>query len=284
MLDEVEDDHSARQADYVLADRARHHELVREPQSTTSNPPLVKGLGRSNPKERARSRKLDDDELRAVWKAAEKRRRLRGARPPAALTGQRRDKVASMRWQDVAEDGTWTILSEAREKGNAGELKLPEAALAIVRAQPMLGDSPFVFAGRSGNGKDVCMSGWSKRKRALDAEVALALPDVPQWQLHDLRRTARSLMSRAGVPSEHAERVMGHAIAGVEGVYDVHEYRDEKAMALAKLATSSIVSSTRATRSSRCASRRGSADEGAALKAGRPTLSGVERPFPEPRR
>jgi hypothetical protein len=43
-------------------------------------------------------------------------------------------------------------------------------------------------------------------------------------------------MSRAGVLSEHAERVMGHAIAGVEGVYDVHEYRDEKAAALAKLA------------------------------------------------
>ena len=62
------------------------------------------------------------------------------------------------------------------------------------------------------------MSGWSKRKRGLDAKVAAELPDVPQWQLHDLRRTARSLMSRAGVPSEHAERVMGHAIAGVGGL------------------------------------------------------------------
>ena len=80
------------------------------------------------------------------------------------------------------------------------------------------------------------MSGWAKRKREFDAKVAAVLPDVPQWQLHDLRRTARSLMSRAGVPGEHAERVMGHAIAGVEGVYDVHEYRREKADALAKLA------------------------------------------------
>jgi len=43
-------------------------------------------------------------------------------------------------------------------------------------------------------------------------------------------------MSRAGVPSEHAERVMGHAIGGIEGIYDRHAYRDEKADALGRLA------------------------------------------------
>jgi integrase len=54
--------------------------------------------------------------------------------------------------------------------------------------------------------------------------------------MHDLRRTARSLMSRAGVQSEHAERVLGHAIVGVEGVYDQYDYRREKTDALEKLA------------------------------------------------
>jgi hypothetical protein len=43
-------------------------------------------------------------------------------------------------------------------------------------------------------------------------------------------------MSRAGVASEHAERVMGHKIAGVEGVYDRHSYADQMATALSKLA------------------------------------------------
>ena len=60
--------------------------------------------------------------------------------------------------------------------------------------------------------------------------------EMPQWQLHDLRRTARSLMARAGVRPDIAERVLGHAIAGVEGVYDRHQYADEKADALARLA------------------------------------------------
>jgi integrase len=55
------------------------------------------------------------------------------------------------------------------------------------------------------------------------------------WTIHDLRRTARSLMSRAGVRSDIAERVMGHAIMGVEGVYDRHSYTDEKADALQRL-------------------------------------------------
>ena len=54
--------------------------------------------------------------------------------------------------------------------------------------------------------------------------------------LHDLRRTARSLMARAGVSSEHAERVLGHALPGIEGVYNLHGYMDEKADALKRLA------------------------------------------------
>ena len=54
--------------------------------------------------------------------------------------------------------------------------------------------------------------------------------------MHDLRRTARSLISRAGVRPDIAERVLGHAIKGVEGVYDRHSYVTEKAHALTALA------------------------------------------------
>jgi len=54
--------------------------------------------------------------------------------------------------------------------------------------------------------------------------------------LHDLRRTARSLMSRAGVNSDIAERCLGHVIPGVRGVYDRHSYRAEMAHAYEALA------------------------------------------------
>jgi integrase len=80
-------------------------------------------------------------------------------------------------------------------------------------------------------------SGYSKAKRQLDARVASLTTDaMPQWQLHDLRRTARSLMSRCGIRPDIAERVLGHVQPGVMGVYDRHEYFAEKSDALERLA------------------------------------------------
>ena len=85
-----------------------------------------------------------------------------------------------------------------------------------------------MFAGRGGTH----IAGWSKSKRKFDAK----LEGVKPWVLHDLRRTARSLMSRAQVRPDIAERVLGHVIKGVEGVYDRHSYAEEKAHALKALA------------------------------------------------
>jgi integrase len=60
---------------------------------------------------------------------------------------------------------------------------------------------------------------------------------MSHWVFHDLRRTARTIMSRAGVAGEIGERVLGHAIPGVRGVYDRYEYLDEKRDALERLAS-----------------------------------------------
>jgi integrase len=227
LLDHIEDKHSARQADAVLAIvrgimnwfASRHDNYA---------PPITKGMRRTNPKERARARILDDNELRTIWKAAESNGAFGAIVRLLLLTAQRRQKVVAIRWQDVSLDGTWTILTSDREKGNAGEVKLPQVALDIIRAQPQIGDNPYVFAGRGNGGH---FNSPSKSKRLFDSK----LPEMPQWQLHDLRRTARSLMARAGVRPDIAERVMGHAIAGVEGVYDRHAYTTEKADALKRL-------------------------------------------------
>jgi integrase len=133
-----------------------------------------------------------------------------------------------MKWTDLT-SGLWTIDTEAREKGNAGELELPAMALEIIEAQPRYESSPYVFAGRGGK----AIGGWSKFKREFDAKLNA---NVEPWTIHDLRRTARSLMSRAGVNPHIAERVLGHVIPGVEGVYDRHQYKAEKAQALRALA------------------------------------------------
>ena len=150
LLDKVEDNHKARTADYVLNVTrsisnwyaARHDDYT---------PPIVKGMRRQDPHSQARARILDDAELRAIWKTAESNGTFGGIVRLALLTAQRRTKVGLMKWADLSIEGEWTIPKEAREKNTAGTLILPDAAIAIVRAQPRLGDNPFVFAGR-GNG------------------------------------------------------------------------------------------------------------------------------------
>jgi integrase len=227
LLDEVQDDHGARQADYVLAIvrgvanwfAARHDDYT---------PPVVRGMRRTDPKTRQRDRVLNDDELRAVWGAAEKSGTYGAMVRVALLTAQRRKKVASMRWADLSPHGSWTISGSPREKGTGGTLDLPAAALSIIYAQPDISTNSYVFPGRG----SVHFNSFSDGKAKIDAQ----LPELAEWDFHDLRRTARSLMSRAGVRSDIAERVMGHVIQGVEGVYDRHDYREEKADALGSLA------------------------------------------------
>jgi integrase len=227
LLDHVQDHHGARQADYVLnvVRSIMNWYATRHDDYT---PPIVRGMRRQNPQAQARARILGDDEIQVIWKAAEANGTFGGIIRLCLLTAQRSRKVTTMRWADVSLDGEWTIPAEAREKGTAGSLVLSDAALAIIRAQPRMGSNPFVFAGR-GEG---AFAGFSQAKARFDGK----LPTLPQWVLHDLRRSARSLMARAGIRSDVAERVMGHLISGVEGVYDRHTYREEKADALRRLA------------------------------------------------
>jgi integrase len=129
----------------------------------------------------------------------------------------------------VSEDGTWTIPKEEREKGNAGIIKLPRIAFEVIEAQPRIADNPYIFPGPRGEGP---FNAFGKYKAELDAKLGFPEP----WVVHDLRRTARSLMAKAGVADNIAERVLGHVISGVHGVYNRHDYTDEKADALTKLA------------------------------------------------
>ena len=228
LLDEIEDDHGARQADAMLA-IARAVMNWHASRCDDYSPPLVKGMRRTDPKQRSRARILDDDEIRAVWKAAEANGTYGALVRLLLLTAQRHSKVLTMKWADISLDGVWEIATAAREKGNAGALVLPLLARAIIDAQLRFADNPYVLAGR----RTTHIANSGKTKQAFDAKLPA---DMPPWTIHDLRRTARSLMSRAGVRPDIAERVMGHAIAGVEGVYDRYAYRDEKADALARLA------------------------------------------------
>jgi integrase len=224
LLDAIEDGAGPVAADKALAHISKLCNWYATRHDDYSSP-IVRGMRRSNPKDRAGTRLLTDDELRQIWKQAEADGMFGAFVRMLLLTAQRREKVATMRWQDLTGD-LWTIPAEEREKGNAGELVLPQQAVSILDALPHFASSPYVFTtGRS------YFRGYSKAKAAFDAKVKIA-----PWWLHDLRRTARSLMARAGIAPLIAELTLGHVQKGIAATYDRHSYFDEKRHALAALA------------------------------------------------
>jgi integrase len=140
-----------------------------------------------------------------------------------------------MRWEEIEGDG-W-LIPAARSKNKIECLvPLTPAVLDLLGARQTEG---FVFTTERSRRR--AFSGFSKAKAALDAKIAELRkrdrrPAMPHWTHHDLRRSARSLLSRAGVSADIGERVLGHAIGGVRGTYDRHAYLVEKKDALEELA------------------------------------------------
>jgi integrase len=180
--------------------------------------PIVPGMtrGKASPRDRI----LTDDEIRAVWRT-DGGMFGRLARF-ILLTAARRSEAAEMTWAEI-EGADWTLPAARNKVGVDLVRPLSRGAQAGLPER----NGEFVF---SANGT-MPIRAISIFKAAFDKASG-----TNGWTLHDLRRTARSLMSRAGVPSDHAERCLGHVIGGVRGVYDRHEYHREKARAFEMLA------------------------------------------------
>lgn len=230
LLDFIAEHHGRTQADAVLS-ILRNICKWYAPNSDHFVPFVVPGMERDrrDPKEQARSRVLSDTEIKTLWENSSGP--FGDILKLCLLTSQRREKVGSMRWADIS-DGIWSVPQKAREKNTGGELKLPRMALDIIERQSRIDGNDFVFA----SGERTHFNSWSLAKRKLDAQLKQILPNMEPWVVHDLRRTARSLMSRAGVRPDVAERTLGHAISGVARIYDRYSYDLEKADALQRLA------------------------------------------------
>jgi integrase len=205
--------------------------------------PIVRGMARGATTKR--DRVLTDDELRAFWRAAG------GWEHPFSrllrfilLTATRREEAAGMRWAELDGD-LWTIPAARYKTKIDFELPLSRCALDVLGTVTRFSGNGFVFT-TTGNAR---MGGFSKFKARFDGlmlnelrRAATERDDDPakitldRWTVHDLRRTARSAMTQAGVPPDHAERALGHVIGGVRGVYDRHGYREEKRRAFEALA------------------------------------------------
>jgi integrase len=221
-------------ADRVLAQlrKLMNWHATRDPDFVS---PIVKGMARTKPKDRARTRVLSDDEIHLIW--------LHLTGTYGALlktlfyTAQRVGEVSQMRRSQIGTDSIWSIPVEASKGKRPQFVPLTVDALSLIQAQPEIDGSEMVFGAPKDPAKQI--KNWSALKRELDDRVTAsnAGEPLPNWTQHDIRRTCRTLMSRAGVRPDICERVLGHAIAGVAGVYDRHGYIEEKRQALEALAT-----------------------------------------------
>jgi integrase len=238
LLDEIEDKNGPVMADRTLAyvRKAFNWQATRDDSFT---PPIVRGMARTKPSERRRTRILDDQEIRDLWTAIDDLKNDAPLCYPRFVrtlfyVAQRREEVSKMVWEEIEGDA-WTIPKERSKNKVANVVPLTKEVRNLLGSE----QTGFVFSNEKERRR--AFSGFSKAKLALDRKIAELRkrqhrPPMPHWVHHDLRRTARSLMSRTGVFPDVAERVLGHVIPGVRGTYDRYEYFDEKRDALERLA------------------------------------------------
>ncbi|MBA2410548.1 MAG: integrase arm-type DNA-binding domain-containing protein [Gammaproteobacteria bacterium] len=150
-------------------------------------------------KEHSRDRTLTDDEIKAIWDAAETLGYPFGAMyRMLMLTGQRLNEVASMQWQHVRGD-VWRIPTTKNDEPH--EVPLALAAMNVLNGLPKVA-GPYVFSTTAGQ-KPV--SGFSRAKADMDR-----MSGVTGWRNHDLRRTLSTNMARLGIPPHVTEKVLNH--------------------------------------------------------------------------
>ena len=177
-------------------------------------------------RERARDRLLEDDELARILRAA---RQMDGPYDGIvallALTGQRREEVAQLTWDEVdLASHTWTLPASRTKNGKPHIVHLSKEAIVVLMRVPKLGKFVFSLSGTKP------FQSFSAAKHKLDK-----LSGVSDWRLHDLRRTCVSGMARLGVPPHVADKVLNHqsgTISGVAAVYQRHEFLAERKDAL----------------------------------------------------
>jgi integrase len=197
-------------------------------------------------KERARDRALTDDEIRWFWQACDEIGWPFGAVfKLLLLTAQRRDEVGGMKWTEIDVDKrTWTLPRHRVKSDRGHEVHLSDAAIEVLRSLPRIvsagNERDLVFTATG----TTAVSGFGNAKRRFDLIMAetrrqsLGLSEhtkIPDWRLHDLRRTAATGMARLNIAPHVVDKVLNHSggtIRGVAAVYNRFEYLEERRAAL----------------------------------------------------
>lgn len=191
-----------------------------------------KGAGIIAPPPPPRQRVLTDEELKAVWRAADREPpKLRAFVRLLILTGARETEIADIAVGEIdLKAGAWAVPGTRTKNGRGYKVPLGELAtseLSAVWPTDTVRPDHKLLGRTSDNG----FRGFGRLKRRIDQASGTS-----GWRWHDLRRTCRTGLSRLGVPTDHAEAAINHISHRpiLEKTYNVHDYTDEVIAALSR--------------------------------------------------
>lgn len=201
---------------------------------------VKEGLATGNPvigtnrpyEEKPRERSLTNDELQAIWKATDRATDYNAIVRLLILTGQRRQEIGGMRWQELELDsGNWVLPAERSKNHRSHTVPLSPLAKQIISSRPRQTESDAVY-GRGDTG----FKAWSECRKRLEKRLSEQASEMQSWRLHDIRRTVVTGMAEIGIAPHVIEAVVNHVSghkAGVAGIYNRATYLPEKRQAMA---------------------------------------------------
>jgi len=177
---------------------------------------------------KSRERTLSPDEIRRFLCAVIEsniRRQFKLALHLILLTMVRKSELLLAKWEHVDFDAAeWHIPAEHSKTGKPHIVYLSRQSIEMFRElQALAGGSELVLPSRSSLVKPFAANALNDALK-----VSLAGQDIPAFTIHDLRRTASTLLHENGWPSDVVEKALNHTIGGVRGVYNRAEYEPQR--------------------------------------------------------
>lgn len=205
------------------------------------NPASAFNLGDAGGKEEARDRWLTRDELVKLFEAMRVTsgfgvENFLSFKLLLLLAVRKQELTAAKVAEFDLKKAVWTLPAERTKTGVAINIPLAAQAVKCLRKLIELGcSSDYLLPARKRQERMLPHIHENTLNVAL-SKVRVNLGDMERFVIHDFRRTARTHLSALGVIPHIAERCLNHKVMGVEGIYDRHDYIDERREALTKWA------------------------------------------------
>ena len=216
LLDDIEDGHGVYMANRTLAAIRKMFNWAMDERGIIETTPIGRKMMRAG--EKPRERHLNDDEIRAIWRAADELTYPFGQFTKLLmLTGQRRQEVASMRWEQIEGD-VWTLPASATKSNRPHTVPLSKLTLQVIADIPRIGESGLVFT----TNDRTPISGFSKAKTTLGQ-----ISNVTNWRYHDLRATMATRMeTQLNLPPHIIGALLNHDPKSYKGITAVYTRGD----------------------------------------------------------